>query len=69
MWRVCVHQAVLQLPSEASCPNMDHRQGTGECGILSILEEDPCGRLQVGLPVGSLQIPPPLFVFSDGLMC
>lgn len=42
-------QAMLQLPAEASGSNMDHRQGAGQCGFLQILEEDPCGGLQVGL--------------------
>lgn len=40
---------MLQLPTEASGSNMDHRQGAGECGFFQILEKDPCGGLQVAL--------------------
>lgn len=45
----CCPQALLQLPTEAPGSNLDHRQGAGECGFFQILEEDPCGSLQVAL--------------------
>lgn len=49
-------QALSQLPSAAPGSRLDHRQGAGERGGVSLLEEDSCCGVQVGGCVGRLYL-------------